>query len=98
MAFQFEWDPKKAAANKSKHGITFEQGITVWDDPNFLDIYDTVHSQGEDRFFHVGLSDVGVLVVIYTERRNHLYRIISARKASRKERRLYHETQRKNRL
>ena len=98
MGPRFEWDVSKAAENRAKHGVSFEQAITAWDDPEFLDIYDGLHSQSEDRFIRIGLSDIGILVVIYTERKESLYRIISARKTSRKERDLYYETQRKNRL
>lgn len=93
MALTFEWDPKKAALNRVKHGVAFEQAITVWDDPHFLDMKDVAHSLTEERFIRVGCSDNGVLVVVYTKRGFQLTRIISARKASVKERRLYHETQ-----
>jgi uncharacterized protein len=94
--FRFDWDPKKATSNKNKHGIAFEQAITVWDDPEFLEIYDASHSQTENRYIRVGRADDGVMVVVYTERENHIHRIISARKASRKERRSYDEAKRKN--
>jgi uncharacterized protein len=98
MVPQFEWDDSKAALNKIKHGISFEQAITAFEDPEFLDIYDVRHSIYEDRMIRVGQSDAGILAVIYVERENRYYRIISARKASRQERNLYYETQRKNRL
>ncbi len=96
MALRFDWDPRKAASNKIKHGVTFDQAITVWDDPGFLDIHDLAHSRMEDRFIRVGWSDKDILVVVYTKREFHLIRIISARKASHKERRLYHETNQKD--
>jgi len=93
---KFDWDVRKAAINVAKHGIGFEQAITVFDDPVYLDIYDVAHSVTEHRWIRVGWSDSGVLVVVYTERKGRTYRIISARRANRKERRLYNETQGKN--
>lgn len=95
---QFEWDPRKASLNEKKHGVAFEVAITVWDDPFFLDIHDRAHSQIEERFIRIGRSDFEILVVVYTARPGRKIRFISARRASRKERRLYHETNKKNRL
>jgi uncharacterized DUF497 family protein len=93
---KFDWDVQKAAINVAKHGISFEQAITVFDDPVYLDIYDVAHSTTEHRWIRVGLSDSGVLVVVYTMRKSRIYRIISARPANHKERRLYNETQGKD--
>jgi len=98
MTPKFEWYPQKAVLNKAKHGITFEQGITAFDDPEFLDIFDAANSVDEDRMIRIGQSDVGIMVIVYVEHEGPLYRIISARKATRKERSLYYDTQRKNRL
>ena len=95
MRFEFDWDDRKAAANLAKHGISFEQAVTAFDDPEFLDVYDAAHSASEDRWIRIGLSDCGVLAVVYTARKGR-HRIISARRANREERRLYHETERKN--
>lgn len=88
---EFDWDPKKAASNRKKHKISFELAITVFDDPHALIAVDEIHSTNhEAREWIVGLSDDGVLVVVFTKRFNgKVYRIISARKANRKERIMY---------
>lgn len=91
LKLECEWDPDKARINERKHRIRFEEAITVFDDPFALKApARTVH--GESRFWLIGESDTGVLVVIYTERETgevRRYRIISARPASKKERHLY---------
>ena len=89
----FAWDPHKARSNLAKHGIPFDLAITVFDDPFALVAPDERHSTPyERREWMTGESDVGVLVVVFTSRdRNRTRRIISARRASRKERRRYEE-------
>lgn len=84
---KFTWDGKKAAINKHKHGIAFEEAQTVFDDCDALRIFDPDHSEGEDRFVILGLSSVlRLLVVCHCYRENdEQIRIISARKATRKE-------------
>lgn len=86
----FQWDTRKAAANANKHGVTFEEAATVFDDAQGLDGPDMLHSQGEERFHRVGRAATGrVLVVAYTQRRLgdvEAIRIIRARQASRNER------------
>ena len=85
----FEWDEKKAVQNIKKHGISFEEAATVFGDPFSITIYDPLHSQNEDRFVILGMSNKNrLLVVIHTERGDRI-RIISARKATKKERRQY---------
>ena len=89
---EFEWDAKKAASNRKKHAVAFELAITVFDDPFALRVNDSKHSKEEDRFWQIGESDSGVLVVVFTVRgkgATERYRLISARKASRKEKALY---------
>lgn len=89
---EFEQDSAKAATNKRKHGITFELAITLFDDPFALIVKDSKHSEIEERFWQIGESDSGVLVVVFTIRgkgRSEKYRLISARKANKKERALY---------
>ncbi|MBI4212629.1 MAG: BrnT family toxin [Deltaproteobacteria bacterium] len=89
---KFVWDDRKAEANKSKHGISFEEAITAFDDPCALRAPDEKHSTPtETREWLIGEADTGhVLVVVFTERlKKDVYRIISARRASRRERRLY---------
>ena len=86
--FQFEWDYQKAARNIQKHGISFEEAVTVFSDPMALTFLDTDHSETEDRSRTYGLSNKErLLVVVHTERQNFL-RIISARKATRYEKSL----------
>lgn len=87
--FQFEWDYQKAERNMRKHGISFDEAVTVFSDPLALTFLDTDHSETEDRSRTYGISNQGrLLVVVHTDRRNHL-RIISARKATRYEKNLY---------
>lgn len=88
---QFEWDPVKERANLQKHGVAFEEASTVFLDTFSLTGDDPDHSYAEDRFVTFGLSSVGrLLVVAYTERGERI-RIISARPATRSERKLYEE-------
>jgi uncharacterized protein len=89
---KFEWDEKKAQANVKKHGIAFDLAITVFDDPKALIAPDPKHSSSEHREWIIGESDNGVLVVVFTKRlEGRVYRLISARRAKRRERRLYEE-------
>ena len=89
----FEWDARKAAVNRTKHGISFEEAATVFGDPDSLDGPDLEHSAEESRFLRLGRAATGrVLMVAYTVRRRsngESIRIISARRASRKERAAY---------
>jgi uncharacterized DUF497 family protein len=89
----FEWDAKKAAANLAKHQVSFDEGATVFADSEALDGPDLLHSAGEARFLRLGQSVAArVLMVAYTQRRSgdvDKIRIISARRASRKERAAY---------
>ena len=89
---RFEWDATKAGKNAKKHGITFDEAVTAFDDPFALITLDAKHSKSEKREWLLGESDVGVLVVIFTIRQpGNIYRIISARKAKRKERIRYEQ-------
>ena len=91
----FGWDPKKAHSNQKKHGISFTEARTVFLDENALLIDDPDHSREEDRFILLGFSHkLRVLVVCYSEE-GHVIRIISARKATRSERKQYQERQSK---
>jgi uncharacterized DUF497 family protein len=93
----FEWDPRKAAANLAKHGVSFEEAATVFADPNGLDGPDLGHSNGETRRLRLGRSaSRRILMVAYTLRSSvngETIRIISARKSSRKERTAYGGTE-----
>ena len=89
----FEWDATKAAANLSKHGVSFDEAASIFADANALDGPDIGHSTQEDRFLRLGQSVLGhILMVAYTLRSSSdgpKIRIISARRASRKERAAY---------
>jgi uncharacterized protein len=87
----FKWDIKKAKENLEKHNISFEEAQTVFADPNARMIFDTEHSSDEDRFIILGISSgLRLLVVCHCYRENDMIiRIISARKATRKERKQY---------
>lgn len=83
----FEWDEAKNQINKKKHGISFETAAYVFQDRNYIEMYDFEHSAQEDRYIAIGR--VGeVLFVVFTERRENI-RLISARLATEAERRLY---------
>ena len=94
---RFDWDPRKSAANKRKHGVTFEEAATVFSDENALLIADPDHSDEEDRFVLLGLSaSLRTLVVCHCYRSGgDVIRIISARKADRSEQALYLERRRR---
>jgi hypothetical protein len=90
----FTWDIAKAIANFEKHGVSFEEAATVFEDANGLDWDDLTHSHQELRFKRLGQSVMGkILLVVYTKRRSEhgkeSIRIISSRQASRKERQAY---------
>jgi uncharacterized protein len=89
----FEWDEKKNASNKKKHGISFEEAQTIFLDESALLIHDPDHSDEEDQFILLGLSSkFRILVVCHCYRKSdEIIRIISARKASRHEQKEYRE-------
>ncbi len=89
-ALRFDWDPAKATLNLRKHGVSFGEARTVFEDEEALVTPDPDHSVGEERFVILGLSSaLRVLVVIHCERDGDVIRIISARKADRQERAAY---------
>jgi uncharacterized DUF497 family protein len=90
-ALHFEWDDEKATANLRKHGISFEEAKSVFQDERAKLINDPDHSEDEDRFVLLGLSEtLRLLVVCHCYRgENHVIRIISARKATIKESKFY---------
>ena len=88
---KYEWDQNKAASNLSKHGVCFEEAKTVFDDSLYLDFFDPDHSYSEDRYIIIGQSSMNrLLLVSYTEYDGKV-RLISARKATRKEGKDYEE-------
>jgi uncharacterized DUF497 family protein len=88
---KFEWHGPKAAANRAKHKVTFQEAMTVFGDPLGRIADDPRHSEGEERFVLLGQSDRRrLLVVMFTERGEAIH-LISARKATRRERKEYEE-------
>lgn len=87
--FDFEWHEEQNFANIKKHGISFEEAITVFDDIHAIYKQDSKHSIGELRSFIIGYSSNNILlVVVFTERSQNV-RILSVRKATKNERRYY---------
>jgi uncharacterized DUF497 family protein len=91
MGIEFEWDPNKAEKNIKKHQVSFNEAATVFGDPLSMTFYDPDHSIDEDRYITVGLSRLGKLLVVSHADRGDRIRIISARKATRRERKFYEE-------
>jgi uncharacterized protein len=88
---QFEWASAKATANLSKHGVSFDEARTVFDDPLYVDFYDPDHSGEEHRYIMIRQSQQGrLLMVSYTER-DDTPRIISSREVTPAERTAYEE-------
>jgi uncharacterized DUF497 family protein len=91
MQTLFEWDRNTSEANLRKHGISFGEAQTVFTDPLSMTLPDPDHAEDEERFIGIGMSDTHrVLVVVYTERGQRI-RLISARQATRAERKQYEE-------
>ena len=88
---EFEWDPKKAAANLAKHTVSFEDATTVFGDPLGRITADPRHSVEEERLVLLGLSESKHLLAVMYVDRGQAIRIISARPATRRERRNYEE-------
>jgi uncharacterized DUF497 family protein len=87
----FEWDEQKAKANLRKHKVSFEEAETVLDDPLSITIPDPDHSKSERRFLDIGRSENERIIVVSYIHRGKATRIISARLATRTERRTYEE-------
>ena len=88
---EFEWDPRKADTNRRKHGVTFQEGTTVFGDPLAITFADPDHSEDEERYITFGLSIQRRLLVVSQADRGNKTRIISARLMSREERKIYEE-------
>lgn len=82
---RFEWDENKAKSNFLKHGIQFEEAVTVFADPYLMFTEDSSHSQGEERKWAIGEMEDGSIVVVVFTMRGERIRIISARKATKRE-------------
>ena len=88
----FEWDDAKAAANLVKHGVSFDEAKTVFDDPLFVDFYDPEHSVEEHRYITIGESKQGRLLIVAYTQRDEAIRLISAREVTSTEREAYEES------
>lgn len=92
--YNFEWDTVKARSNRNKHNVDFDEAATVFVDPNAISIFDPDHSEFEERWITMGISERGRLLIV-----NHTYlreneetikiRVISSRKATKKETQIY---------
>lgn len=92
MGLRFEWDPKKAISNRHKHGISFEEASTVFEDVFSSTISDPLHSTDEERLVTIGQSANGRLLIVVHTQCDTRIRIISARLATNYERRTYEES------
>jgi uncharacterized DUF497 family protein len=89
---RIDWDPRKDRANRTKHGLSFEEVQALFEgNANSLVIYDEEHSSEEDRFLAVGPIAKGIITVLYTEPTEDIIRIIGARMATRREQALFNK-------
>jgi hypothetical protein len=96
LNYNFEWDPNKAKSNFVKHKIAFECAVTVFKDKNAISIFDDEHSEYEDRWVTIGMDfETRTLVVVHTfialDKDHCNVRVISARKATKNEQKIYTE-------
>jgi len=91
VGYVFEWDPAKAESNRRKHGVTFDEASTIFGDPLAILMADPDHSVGEQRYLVLGMSNRRRLLVVAFAERAPRTRLISARPATRQERRKYEE-------
>ncbi len=96
MKLVFEWDASKARTNRRKHGVSFEEAKTLFNDPFLVTFSDELHSDVEERYISIGYSARGrILLVVHTEHQRigeaTIVRIISCRKATASERKVYEE-------
>lgn len=91
MKVSVEWDPAKARTNLKKHGVSFQEASSVFDDLLFITFLDMEHSLDEERYITLGLSQRNRLLLVAHTDREEAIRIISARKATRNERKFYEE-------
>ncbi len=94
MEYNFKWDPVKANQNRQKHNVSFKRAGTIFRDPQAISIFDAEHSQKEERWLTIGSDSSGILLVVshtFNETKSSLYniRIISARKATKREQKQY---------
>lgn len=85
----FDWDEAKAAINRAKHGVSFDEAASALLDPQALTVFDTAHSSAEDRCLTIGFSQALRWLLVVSTDRESATRIISARKATSGERQTY---------
>ena len=89
---KFEWDDTKDRSNQRKHGLSFSEAKELFEgNQDYLEIFDSAHSDMEDRFIAIGEIRRGIAVVVFTEREEEVVRIIGARLATKREQERYHE-------
>lgn len=89
---RFEWDPSKERRNIAKHGVSFKEAQALFSSGvDYLELYDSGHPAGEERFIAIGPIRRGLVLVVFTERIEETVRIISARWANKSEQALYNE-------
>ena len=91
VSYKFDWDPEKAEANRRKHDVSFHEASTVFADPLAMLMHDPDHSVGEERYLVLGASSTGRLLVVSHAERPPRTRLISARPATRNERKHYEQ-------
>lgn len=96
IVYDFEWDAIKAVTNATKHGVSFDQAASVFADAFALTVFDEAHSQSEERWFTLGCDQSGIVLAVahthtVTEANHVRIRIISARKATPRERSFYED-------
>ena len=91
MGLRFEWDAAKARLNLSKHSVSFEEASTAFGDRRAITIPDPLHSLAEERFVTIGVSETGKIPVVVATVRGDSLRLISARPASKREKKQYEE-------
>ena len=79
MTPHFEWDPKKAQSNLRKHRVSFDEASTIFDDPQFIMLLDEDHSDDEERYISIGMSNKSRLLMVAHTERGQTIRVISAR-------------------
>ena len=94
MQYNFEWDKNKARTNIKKHKVNFENAATIFKDPRAISLLDDLHSNKEDRWVTMGLSENASLLVVHhtynqIDNKTAKIRIISSRKATKKEKLYY---------
>lgn len=89
MKSEFEWDKDKAEKNIRNHGVSFDEAKSVFNDPGFITVVDEEHSIDEERYISIGISANGRMLMLAHTDRNGRIRIISARRATKKEEKFY---------